>query len=128
GGGGVAGSDGGSGSSGGAVGGGTDGGIVGGSCVDAGSPCGSVRLQYQSLDPTKPNDTWIKLQINVINQSGVDLPLSEVTVRYWYTIDSGAPQSFGCDAALVGPNGCADIRGTFTAVSPPRAGADWYLE
>jgi hypothetical protein len=109
---------------------GTGGALVvdGGSCVDAGGPCGAVRLQYQAGDTNKPNDAWIRPQINLINDSGTDLPLSELLVRYWYTLDSVAPQAFMCDAAVFGNSGCANVTGSFAAVSPPRAGADTALE
>jgi hypothetical protein len=120
----------GSGGSAGASGGGTGGTLVvdGGSCVDAGGACGTVRLQYHAGDTNKPNDAWIRPQINLINDSGADVPLSELLVRYWYTLDSVAPQAFTCDAAIFGTSGCANVTGSFAAVSPPRAGADTVLE
>jgi hypothetical protein len=49
-------------------------------------------------------------------------------VRYWYTIDTVAPQSFACDSAFVGSAGCGNITGAFASVSPPRAGADSVFE
>jgi hypothetical protein len=102
--------------------------VDGGSCVDAGSPCGSVRLQYHALDANKPSDPWLKPHINLINQTAADIPYTELTVRYWYTIDTAAPQLFACDSASVGLAGCLNITGTFARVSPARTGADTVLE
>jgi hypothetical protein len=96
--------------------------------VNGQAPCGAIRLQYRCGDATKPSDGWIRPQINLFNDSAADVPLAEVTVRYWYTIDTVAPQSFACDAALVGAAGCGNVTGTFSAVSPPRSGADSVLD
>jgi hypothetical protein len=122
--GGASGGTGGSGASGGT---GGSGAVDGGSCVDAPSPCGGVRLQYRPGDANKPDDVWIRPQIDLLNESGADVPLSELTVRYWYTIDTAAAQTFACDAALT-TGGCGNVTGAFAAVSPARAGADSVLE
>ena len=102
--------------------------VDGGSCADAAAPCGNVRLQYRAGDLNKPTDPWIRPQINLYNESGADIPLDELVVRYWYTIDSVAAQVFSCDTAFLGTAGCGNVTGTFISVSPPRVGADSVLE
>jgi hypothetical protein len=99
-----------------------------GACSDAAAACGSVRLQYQAGDTNKPTDPWIRPHINVFNDSSAAVSLAELTVRYWYTIDTAAAQVFSCDTAFVGAAGCGNVTGSFAAVSPPRAGADAVLE
>jgi len=122
----------GSGGSGGASGRGGSGGVFlvdgGGSCVDAAAPCGTIRLQYRCGDASKPSDPWIRPQINLFNDSAADVPLAELTVRYWYTIDAVAPQSFACDAASVGTAGCANVTWALSTLSPSRPGADSVLQ
>jgi len=108
-----------------------DGGVLvdgGGSCVNGPAPCGTIRLQYRCGDVPKPSDPWIRPQINLFNDSGADVPLAELTVRYWYTIDAVAAQMFACDAAILGSAGCANLTSAFSTVSPPRAGGDSLLE
>lgn len=108
-----------------------DGGVLvlgdAGSCVGDADPCGGVRLQYRAGNLNKQNDAWIRPQLNLFNESSADIPLAELMVRYWYTIDSVAAETFACDATFVG-GGCSSITGAFASVSPPRAGADSVLE
>jgi hypothetical protein len=99
-----------------------------GACTDAAMPCGSVRLQYRSGDTNKPTDPWIRGQFDLFNDSTAAVSLAELTVRYWYTIDSVAAQAFTCDTAFVGTAGCANVIASFASVSPPRAGADSVIE
>lgn len=86
-----------------------------GDCVDGPAPCGAFRLQYRCGDASKPSDAWIRPQINLFNESSADVPLTELTVRYWYTSDTAATQSFACDAALLGAAGCGNVIGTFSS-------------
>jgi len=102
--------------------------IDGGSCLTDAAPCGGIRLQYQARDLNKPDDPWIRPLINLFNEGSSDVPLSELTVRYWYTIETVAPQTFACDSAFVGSAGCGNVTGAFASVSPPRAGADSVFE
>jgi len=99
-----------------------------GACTDAAMPCGGVRLQYQAGDTNKPTDPWIRVQMDLFNDSTADVSLAELTVRYWYTIDSVAAQAFTCDTAFVGTAGCANVTASFASVFPPRAGADSVIE
>jgi hypothetical protein len=53
------------------------------------------------------------------------VPLSGLTVRYWFTEDGTQPLVWACDYA---PVGCGNITGTFGTVSPAVTGADHYLQ
>jgi hypothetical protein len=56
------------------------------------------------------------------------VPLAELTVRYWYTIDlvSGdGQQTAWCDWAVVG---CANVIRSFVTLPATRPGADRYLQ
>ncbi len=88
-----------------------------------------LELRYQVGDNNSPNDNNIKPRLRLVNNSPEDIPLSQLTIRYWYTIDSDQPQTFSCDYATMP---CAQITGTFTRLadgSPFKsATSDTYLE
>jgi hypothetical protein len=102
----------------------SDGGTPG-SCVDAGQPCGSIALQYLTPNNDRASDAWLRPHINLVNRTTADVPLSELTVRYWYTKDSATSEALTCDFASIG---CANIVSTFLPVSPPRAGASDVID
>jgi hypothetical protein len=51
--------------------------------------------------------------------------MSELKVRYWYTVDGDKPQSYWCDFAAFGSG---NVSAQFVALPAPRPGADYYLE
>ena len=85
----------------------------------------SVQGYYRNGDPTAPNDNQIKPHLEVVNNGNSTISLSDITIRYWYTIDSNASQSFWCDYATLG---CSAITGTFVALPTAKTGADYYLQ
>ncbi|WP_170207718.1 cellulose binding domain-containing protein [Dictyobacter kobayashii] len=60
----------------------------------------------------------------MVNNGQSAINLSDVTIRYWYTIDGNQPQTYNCDYSGIG---CANISGKFVPVSG-RTNADYYLE
>ena len=60
----------------------------------------------------------IMANFQIVNNSGSSVPLSELTIRYWYTRDGTASETFNCWWAMV--------TGSFGEVSEP--GADRYCE
>jgi PKD repeat protein len=86
-----------------------------------------LALQYRVGESggTSATNSDIKPVLNLINNGTTDIPFSELTVRYWYTIDTDQPQSYACDWAVVN---CANITHQFVPLSSPRDGADHYLE
>lgn len=63
--------------------------------------------------------------IQLTNTGTTPVPLSAVTVRYWFTSGSDSALQYACDYV---PLGCANVKGTFGTVSPAVTGADHYLE
>ncbi|SEE20110.1 Chitodextrinase [Streptomyces misionensis] len=90
-----------------------------------GNPTGAVKVQYKNND-SAPGDNQIKPGLKVINTGTSPLSLSAVTLRYWFTGESGA-STYGtwCDYAAVG---ASNVTQKVVAVSSPKAGADHYLE
>ncbi len=84
----------------------------------------ALRLQYRVADPTSPNDNQIKPHFNIVNSGTASAPLSELTIRYWYTNDGNQPQVFDCDHAS---RGCSNISASFVSI-PAVTGANTYLQ
>jgi endoglucanase len=85
---------------------------------------GGLKAQYFAAD-TNAGDNQIKPHLNLVNIGTSSVALSGVTVRYWYTVNGSRPQVFWCDWTS---RGCSNVTGRFVTVSPPRIGADTYLE
>src|SRR5215468_2324311 len=62
----------------------------------------TLRVQYRVADPNSPNDNQIKPHLNIVNGGTAAVPLSELTIRYWYTNDGNQPQVYDCDYAAKG--------------------------
>lgn len=91
------------------------------------SPSGgtaTVTAQYQT-GTTAASSSQLAPDIQIANNGTTALPLSNITVRYWFTEDGTQPLTWACDYA---PVGCANITGTFGTVSPAATGADHYLQ
>ncbi len=86
---------------------------------------GSIKLQH--YNPSKKANN-VYLQINadfsVINTGDKVIDLEDVTIRYYYTIDSEETQVFDCWAQ----EGKANITHRFVKMSTPVDNADYYLE
>ncbi|MFM9563012.1 MULTISPECIES: cellulose binding domain-containing protein [Streptomyces] len=63
--------------------------------------------------------------LEVFNESKKPLPLSEVTLRYYFTADDASAYAFNCVQAAVG---CSNIAGTIGTPDEPTETADRYLE
>ncbi|MBN1309998.1 MAG: S8 family serine peptidase [Anaerolineae bacterium] len=89
----------------------------------------SLQVDYAPTDPQSPNDNNVKPHIRLVNNTPEDIPLSELTIRYWYTVDSDQGQTLSCDYSDIG---CGNITGSFTYLpdgSPNKtAFSDNYLE
>ncbi len=85
----------------------------------------ALKIQYRLADPNSPGDNQIKAHLNVVNTGAAAVPLSELTIRYWYTNDGSMPQVYDCDWAM---RGCSNINARFISLPAPVAGANTYLE
>src|SRR5215475_1390087 len=85
----------------------------------------TLKVQYRVADPNSPNDNQIKPHFNVVNNGTAAVPLSELTIRYWYTNDGNMPQVYDCDFAS---RGCSNIAASFVSIPAPVSGANTYLQ
>jgi hypothetical protein len=85
----------------------------------------TIQVQYKNGDAAAPNDNQIKPHFKVKNTGSAGIGLSTLTIRYWYTIESGSPEQIWVDFAQMG-NG--NVSGRVVRLPAPRPGADRYLE
>lgn len=64
-------------------------------------------------------------QFKLFNTGTGAITLSNVKIRYYYTIDGVQAQSFWCDYSQVGSS---NVTGTFVTMATSKTGADTYLE
>ncbi|MEF2964533.1 endo-1,4-beta-xylanase [Paenibacillus sp. M1] len=88
------------------------------------TPVGDLVLQYKAGD-TNTSDNQMKPFFNIKNNGGSAVNLSELTIRYWYSIDGEKPLSFYCDYAAVGSS---NVNGRHVKMAEGKTGADYYLE
>jgi hypothetical protein len=97
----------------------------GGSCIQA------VNLTVKTHTLNGGNTEFIYFDIQLINNGTTAIPLSQLTVKYWYTYDTTpiVTQNPACTYAL--GTSCANTTistGTdFVAVSPAKTNADFYF-
>jgi photosystem II stability/assembly factor-like uncharacterized protein len=76
---------------------------------------GSTAASIQAISP----------KFKLVNTGSTAINLSNVKIRYYYTIDGDKAQSFWCDFSTVGSS---NITGTFSKLTTAKTGADYYLE
>ena len=96
----------------------------GGGGGTGGGGTASVTAQYETAAAAATTST-ISNQIQLVNTGTSAVPLSNLTIRYWFTEDGSQPLQYSCDYA---PVGCANVAGSFAVVSPAVTGADHYLQ
>jgi hypothetical protein len=85
---------------------------------------GSIKVQMYNSNTTATSNA-VYAQFKVVNTGTSTVALSNVKLRYYYTIDGAKAQTFFCDYATVGS---ANVTGTFVSMTAPKTGADYYLE
>lgn len=85
---------------------------------------GSIKVQFYNQS-TAATSNQIYLNIKLMNTGAGALALSNIKIRYYYTIDGVIPQNFYCDYS---PAGSGNISGTFVTMSTVKTGADTYVE
>ena len=84
-----------------------------------------LKVQDRSHDNDNP-DNQLYAHFQIINTGTTSVPLSSLTMRYWFTNEAPAdPLVFACDYALVT---CGDITSTFVALPSPVTKANTYLQ
>ena len=92
--------------------------------VSAASSSG-LKVQDRSHDNDNP-DNQLYAHYQIINTGTSTVPLSSLTMRYWFTNETPAdPLAFACDYALVG---CNNITARFVVLSTPVNKANTVLE
>jgi hypothetical protein len=91
--------------------------------TSASIPAGDLKVRYMVGDGSATNNLMNPRL--VVANAGSDIPLSELTIRYWYTRDDPQAQNFTCDYAKVD---CANVSGQYVQLNQPRNGADGYVE
>ena len=81
-----------------------------------------LALQYRAAD-VNATDNQMKPQFKILNGGGASVPLSSLTIRYYFTTEGNPPQVFECDYAAVG---CGNLTGVYAPTSG--VGADHYVE
>jgi subtilisin family serine protease len=90
-----------------------------------GVPPTTFKVQHRNHDTSTSNAT-IKPGVKLVNLTGSAVPLSNVTVRYWFTRDSGASTyTTFCDAATIG---CGNVTRSVTNLGTPLTNANAYLQ
>lgn len=87
-------------------------------------PSGDLTIQAYN-GSTGASTNGIAPKFKVINTGNAPVQLSDVKLRYYYTIDGEQQQSFWTDWASIGN---ANVTGTFVKLDTPAAGADYALE
>lgn len=94
--------------------------------TDSNIPAPSGELTVQAYNgSTGASTNGIAPKFRVVNTGDSPIQLSDVKLRYYYTIDGEKQQSFWTDWASIGG---ANVTGTFVKLDTPAAGADYALE
>ncbi|GJM74579.1 hypothetical protein HMSSN036_67950 [Paenibacillus macerans] len=94
--------------------------------VDSSAPVPAGDLTIQAFNGnTSASTNGISPKFKLVNNGDSAIQLSEVTLRYYYTIDGEKAQNFWCDWSSIGS---ANVTGKFVKLAAPVAGADYALE
>jgi hypothetical protein len=93
------------------------------------SPPATLSVALKAVNIT--NVQFITINVHLTNNGTSAIPLTQVTVRYWYTLDGGtAAQTPNCDYTFL-PGNCASIvysASSFVTMTTPKATADHYFQ
>ena len=96
-----------------------------GSVLPAAQSGAGLRVQDRSHDNDNPDNTLYALY-QLVNSSSAAVPLSSLTMRYWFTNEASAdPLVFACDFAQVS---CNNVTSTFVTLPSPVTKANMYLQ
>ncbi len=85
---------------------------------------GSIKVQMFNAG-TSAQTNGIMPRFKLYNTGTTAITLSDVKIRYYYTIDGEKAQNFWCDWSHVGSS---NVTGTFVKMGTAKTGADYYLE
>ena len=85
----------------------------------------SLQVYYKVGNPGAATTNQVMPQLELSNTGKSAINLSDVTIRYWYTLDAQKAQSYWCDYAVMG---CNNLSASFVPLSSMRNKANTYLE
>lgn len=87
-----------------------------------------MSVKTQTVNASNPE--WIYFDVELTNIGATSIPLSRITLDYWYTWEgtSGVGQVWQCTFATGVTGSCGSVTGVFAPVTPARAGADHYFQ
>ena len=85
---------------------------------------GTIKVQFYNSNTSATTNT-IYTDFQLVNTGSSAITLSNVTMRYYYTCDTSASETFTCDYATAGTS---NITGTIVTMSPTYSTADTYLQ
>lgn len=90
-----------------------------------GGSTGALKVQYKNNDAS-PGDNQIRPGLRLVNTGTTAVDLSKVSLRYWFSGESGSA-SYGtsCDYAVIG---CGAVTHRVAQSGAAATGADHYLE
>nr|WP_278246073.1 cellulose binding domain-containing protein [uncultured Lachnoclostridium sp.] len=88
------------------------------------TPTGNIKLQMFNGNSSATTN-GIAPRIKLINTGSTAINLSDVKIRYYYTINTDKAQAFWCDYSTIGSS---NVNGTFVKMATPKTNADYYLE
>ena len=87
----------------------------------ADTPALSVLYKTSTGATADEAEPWLE----VVNNTTAAIPLSQITLRYYFSADTTVPYTFACAWAVVG---CSNLTGTVVALADPTPTADHYLQ
>ncbi len=88
--------------------------------VDTSVAKGSIKIQMYNAN-TSAQSGSLSPKFKIYNNGTTNVKLSDVKIRYYYTINGEIDQNFWCDWSSVGSS---NITGTFVKLSAPKKDAD----
>ncbi|GAB3588258.1 hypothetical protein GCM10027345_39970 [Hymenobacter daeguensis] len=87
---------------------------------------GTVQVLYQNDEqPNQPLNNAIRPNLQVVNNSTVAIPYSELTVRYWLTVENSSTLTTSVNWAQMGTS---LVQSHYVLLATPRQGATGYVE
>jgi hypothetical protein len=87
---------------------------------------GSVQVLYQNDEqPNQPLNNAIRPNLQVANNSAVAIPYSELTLRYWLTVENATTLTTSVNWAQLGTS---LVQSRYVPLAAPRQGASGYVE
>ena len=85
---------------------------------------GDLAVQYRCTG-TDPHQNQIGAHFQIVNRGRQDVPLRDLSIRYWFVEAGDKPLKFWCDYAKLGGT---NVTAAFHKLDKPTTGADSYLE